>query len=182
MTDTQRNQLIVTPLESTHPEIGRALWMLESARRRTDAVLNTLDAASLDWQPDWSEHSVGTLLYHIALVEADWLYVEVQGNPYDQPYPGALGELFPYPMRTANALTPVRGIGLEAHRARLAAMRAMLLDFYRTMSVEDFRQMRAMPEADVSPEWVLYHLSEHEDEHRAEIAMLRTQFKRAKLS
>lgn len=173
-----RRQLVITPLESTHPEIGRALWTLADARARTNALLEALsDPMVIDWKPEWALHSVGTLLYHIALVEADWLYVEVQGNPYDQPYPGALGELFPYKMRTDNALTVVNGISLEAHRARLATMRAMLLDFFRTLSIEDFRKTRAMPEAGVSPEWVLHHLSQHEAEHRSEISALWTAYK-----
>lgn len=177
MSATERRQLVVTPLISPHPEIGRALWMLENARDRTNWFLDRIDQGSLDWQPAWALHSIGTLLYHIAMVEIDWLYVEVMGHPYDQPYPGAMGVLFPYPMRTEGRLTRVVGVPLEEHQARLATVRQEVLDVYGKMPLEDFRRTRALPESDVTPEWVLYHLSQHEAEHRSEIAALQTQFK-----
>lgn len=48
---TERRQMIVTALPATHPEIGRWLWMLESARDRTDWFLEILIKA----------HSTGSL-------------------------------------------------------------------------------------------------------------------------
>lgn len=150
--------------------------MLEDTRQITAAHLLDLDPASIDWQPEWALHSIGTLLYHIALVEADWLLVEVQGHPYDQPYPGDMAAWFPYPMRTNNKLTRVTGISLDEHLQRFDAVRRALLDTFRAMSLDDFRRVRALPESDVTPEWVLHHLCQHEAEHRSEIAALRTQF------
>jgi uncharacterized damage-inducible protein DinB len=182
MSQSNRRQLIIQPDIDIHPEIGRALWMLETTRQRLNDLLDIVNPNSLDWLPDWSQHSIGTLLYHIALVETDWLYVEVLGHPYDQPYPGDIAALFPYPMRTDNALTRVTGLGMDEHRRRLAAVRRALLDVYRAMTPDDFRRPRAQPDYDVTPEWVLFHLSEHETEHRAEIAVLRTQFAREKAS
>jgi uncharacterized damage-inducible protein DinB len=34
------------------------------------------------WRPDAPLNSIGTLLYHIALVEADWLLEDIQGREY----------------------------------------------------------------------------------------------------
>lgn len=177
MSTTERRQLIVTPQTATDPQIGRALWMLENARERTNWFLDRIDQGSLDWQPAWALHSIGTLLYHIAMVEVDWLLVEVMGHPHDQPYPDALGELFPHAMRSDSQLTRIIGVPLSEHRARLAAVRQEVLRVYGSMTIEDFRRVRTLPESDVTPEWVLYHLSQHEAEHRSEIAALQTQFK-----
>jgi uncharacterized damage-inducible protein DinB len=42
------------------------------------------------------------------------------------------------------------------------------------MTLEDFRRPRHFPgQYDVTPEWVLYHLMEHEAEHRGHIQTLR---------
>ena len=175
MSEPTRDQMIVQPDgASRDAEIARWLWMLEDTRRETEKVLRDLDDAAMDWKPDWALHSVGTLLYHIPMVEYDWLYVEVMEHSPDDDYPAAMLALFPHPMRTDGALTRVSGVSLADHRARMAAVRDALLDVYRAMSLEDFRRVRAFPDYDVTPEWVLHHLYQHEAEHRAELAALRT--------
>lgn len=180
MTQSRRQETI-QPVTAADPQIGRWLWILEDTRARTKKVLDELtDPAILDWKPDWVLHSIGTLLYHIALVEADWLYVEVLGNPDDQPYPSPIAALFPYPMRSNNALTPIVGIGLDKHLGRLATVRRELRTVFSQMTLEDFRRVRHLSESDVTPEWVLHHLAQHEAEHRSEIAALRTAFKAQK--
>ena len=44
---------------------------------------------------------------------------------------------------------------------------------YQQMSLEDFRRARVLEAYDVTPEWVLHHLCQHEAEHRDEIIALR---------
>jgi uncharacterized damage-inducible protein DinB len=176
MTQSRRQETI-QPVTAADPQIGRWLWMLEDTRALTNKILNDLDDPTvIDWKPNWALHSIGTLLYHIALVEADWLYIEVLGNPDDQPYPAPIDALFPYPIRSNNALTPVMGIGLNEHRQRLTAVRRELMAVFSTMRLDEFRRVRHLPESDVTPEWVLHHLAQHEAEHRSEIAALRTAF------
>src|SRR5687768_13446891 len=110
-----RRRLVMQPLVGYEPEVGRALWPLEDARRRTQHVLAGIDTKLVDWAPD-GEHSLGTLLYHVAAIEADWLYAEALGRPW----PPAVEALFPYPLRDAQGrLTAVTGESLEAHWARL---------------------------------------------------------------
>jgi uncharacterized damage-inducible protein DinB len=42
------------------------------------------------------------------------------------------------------------------------------------MTLQDFRRPRQLPEYDVTPEWILHHLMQHEAEHRGEMGILRT--------
>ncbi|MEO8394444.1 MAG: DinB family protein [Chloroflexota bacterium] len=172
-----RRKEFVEPIEGAQPEIARFLYGLELSRKRTNALLDTVDPASLDWLPDWALHSIGTLLYHIALVEADWLYVEILETPDEVSYDKLVKPLLPYPMRTGNALTPVTGRSLDEHRQVLNEVRRRLLDTFKAMSIGEFRRVRTLEETDVTPEWVLFHLTQHEAEHRSEIAVLQTQFK-----
>ena len=65
------------------------------------------------------------------------------------------------------------GLDLAAHLARLGAVRAQLLATFSAMSLDDFRRLRALPEYDVTPQWVVHHLLQHEAEHRGEIGVNR---------
>jgi uncharacterized damage-inducible protein DinB len=55
----------------------------------------------------------------------------------------------------------------------LDRVRATLLAALRSITVEDFRRLRHLDAYDVSPEWVLHHLMQHEAEHRGQIGELR---------
>ncbi|HUG16577.1 MAG TPA: DinB family protein, partial [Thermomicrobiales bacterium] len=55
----------------------------------------------------------------------------------------------------------------------LDAVRERLLDTVRALDLTDLRRPRSLPDYDVSPDWVLHHLVQHETEHRAEIAVTR---------
>jgi hypothetical protein len=67
----EREYFVVDADLSEEPEIGRWLWALEDERKRTKARLEGLPSELIDWPPPFGENSIGTLLYHIALIEAD---------------------------------------------------------------------------------------------------------------
>lgn len=164
-----RGRLVFLPLAGYEPEVGRAMWPVEDARRRTARTLAGADPKLVDWAPP-GDHSLGTLLYHVAAIEASWLYEEALGRPW----PSAVEALFAYPVRDERGrLTVITGESLEAHWARLTEVRRRLLAAYQTMTLDDFRRPRALPEYDVTPEWVLHHLMQHEAEHRGHMAALR---------
>lgn len=170
-----REQKIV---ESTHSvaEIGVWLWALQDARRRTNEEIAKLSEAMIDWQPDHGDSTIGSVLYHIALIEADWLYDEVLGL---DAYPEPAASLLPYPHRTKQGLlTPVLGQDLAQHCARLEQVRELLLATFNQMDLADFRRVRELAAYAVTPEWVLHHLCQHEAEHRSQIGSLRIAFER----
>ncbi len=71
----------IEPMPGYEPEIGGWLWALEEARRRTLRLVDRLDTRTLDWEgPDGRENAIGSLLYHLALSEVEWLYVGVYGQ------------------------------------------------------------------------------------------------------
>lgn len=165
-----KRQLQVQALPGYPPEIGRALWMMADTRRRTQEMLAGLAASSIDWCATEQDNRIGTLLYHIAAIELDWLYAEV----LEQEFPTAMVARFPYDVRDAQGrLTVVTGVALEEHLNRLDAVRAALLAAFRAISVEDFRRTRHLADYDVTPEWVLHHLMQHEAGHRGEIGEMR---------
>lgn len=171
-TETTAPLLSVAPLPGYEPTIGRWLWLLDDARRETKEALIGLTPAILDWVPPRSENSIGTLLYHIALIELDWLYEEALDS---QPWPEDLKPLFALAARDSQQrLSPLRGETLEVHLRRLDLLRRRLLVAFRGMSLREFRRVRHFPKYQVTAEWVLQHLVQHEVEHRGQIQLLRS--------
>jgi uncharacterized damage-inducible protein DinB len=155
---------------SPEPAIGPWLWALQDSRQRTLEELEQVAPAMVDWLPPDNQSSIGTVLYHLTDIEADWLYVEV----LEQSLPPAVAAFFPYLTRDAQGqLTQIQGFSLEQHLERLATVRGWLLDVFQQMDLADFRRVRTLPHYDVTPEWVLHHLMQHEAEHRSQIGALR---------
>jgi uncharacterized damage-inducible protein DinB len=166
----RRKNIVETTL-SHEPAIGAWLWALQDARQRTLEELERVSPAMIDWLPPENESTIGTVLYHLADIEADWLYVEV----LEQPLPPEVAALFSSPTRDAQGrLTQVSGFSLAEHLQRLETVRGLLLAVFQPMELAEFRRVRSLPDYDVTPEWVLHHLLQHEAEHRSQIGRLRT--------
>ena len=167
MTTTNRPSRYFTPPPTAEPIIGGWLAALEEARERTTTALSGIDQAMLDWQPPRGGNGIGTLLYHIAAIEADWLSVEVRE---EADYSPELLALFPHDVRDdARRLTVITGVDLAAHLARLDVVRGQFMATFAAMALADFTRIRALPQYDVTPQWVVHHLLQHEAEHRGEI-------------
>ncbi|CRK84759.1 DinB family protein [Neobacillus massiliamazoniensis] len=162
-----KRAILVSSLAGYEAEIGRWLWCLEDVRRTLITELTGINQNLLDGTMG-KRQSIGTLLYHIALVEADWLYVEVLGTDWDP----EIRSLFPLDSRTNGNLTHIEGQSLEEHIYRLKKVREVFLSYFRSMNLKDWRRPRSLEQYDVTPEWVVYHLIEHESHHRGQIFQL----------
>ncbi len=175
---TERVQRIIIPARATTTEIGKWLWALEDARARTKRMIEGITQPELDTLPDGLDNTIGTLLYHIALIEADYLCIDVMG--YDDYLPD-LKALLPLPDRSEDGhLSVVTGVALDEHLRRLDIVRQRLLELFTEMTPEAVVQPRDLPDwgYEISPEWTLYHLTQHESEHRGEIGSLLTLLRR----
>jgi hypothetical protein len=165
---TEREVLVLEPI-ADHAEVGRWLSAMEDARRDTLRELDGVSDAMVDRRVTDELNTIGTLLYHVALIEADWLLDDIFDDRGAWPT-----DVLPFGDRDPKGtLTEVRGEPLATHLARLAAVRALLLERMRPMTVEDLHVPRVRARYDVSAAWVLHHLLQHEAEHRAHIAWLR---------
>ena len=180
MNNFPRKVLAVDLEAGWEPEIGHLVWMLDAARRRTLEELEGISAANelaiLDWRAEPRANSVGSSLYHLAEIEASWLYDEV----LEQPVPGELAALLAHATRDVDGvLTHVTGQMLSEHLHRLEICRRHLLAAYREMTLEDFRRLRHLELYSVTPEYVLFHLMLHEVEHCSQIVESRRAAERA---
>jgi len=167
----RRRQRLVLESVADDPEVGRWLAALEDGRRDTLRELETVRPEMLDWRPDAPLNSIGTLLYHIALVETSWLLEDIfEGDPG----PEWLPALLPFEDRDGTGrLIQVEGETIAEHLERLAAIRTYLLDRLRPMTADDFHRPRRLADYDAAPDWVIHHLLQHEAEHRSHVAWLR---------
>lgn len=165
-----RDQLLVHTLPGYEPTVGRDLWRLQEGRERTLEVVRTLSEGDLEYALSGGRNTTSTLLYHLAAIEADWLYAEVLETPFPEP----ILALFPFDVREASGrLTPIAGMSLKAHLERLEAVRQALLHAFEGMTLDEYRRPRTLPDYDVTPEWVLHHLLQHEALHRGQILQQR---------
>lgn len=168
---SERERLILEPGDANDPEVGRWLAALEDGRRDTVAELDGVRDGMVDARPPGSENTIGTSLYHVALIEADWLFDDMLGQDLGDT---ELAPLFPFDARDeAGILTGVAGVSLTEHLERLAQVRATLVKRVAPMSIEGFTTARQRIDYDVSPVWVIHHLLQHESEHRSEIGWLK---------
>lgn len=171
-------ELQITPLAGYDAEIGRWLWALQDVRRRyTMRLLQDLDPRLVDWEgPDGRENAIGSLLYHIALVEVGWLFGDVMGMTE---LPPRVEPDFPFSSREPDGrLTRVLGAPLADHVARLERSREAFLDQMREVPSDEWRRLRRPPDFDevnyeVTPEWAVFHLVEHEAGHAFQISALK---------
>jgi len=165
-------QRVITPLPASHPELGRWLWALEDTRARTKVAVTGLDQAALDWTGPGVENAIGSLLYHLALIEFDYLYADILGEDY----PEGSEAFLPHSDRDGDGnLSVIRGVSLADHLARLDEVRRQLLQRVSVLSAEQLETVRTLPDWDyaISPAWTLHHLMQHEAEHRGQIAAIR---------
>jgi hypothetical protein len=173
MATTPRERLALDPI-ADDPEVGRWLAALEDGRLDTVRELERVTPEMVDWYPDAPLNSIGSLLYHIALIEADWVVNEILELGDDVP---ELNPLLPWPDRVAGGhLTRVDGQSLSAHLERLAGVRRFVLERLGPMTNEDFHRVRQLERYDVAPDWAVHHIIQHEAEHRSHIAWLRDTF------
>lgn len=170
--EVRRDVLDVWP-GSADAEAGRWLSALDEIRHGTNNVLDQIDPAAIDADLGDGGDTLGTVIYHIALVEIDWVYSDIAGREADIPR-----ELLPWDDRVEDGkLTPVLGETLAQHRARLDAVRELIVPVITGLSNEDFVRVRDRPWGQVSAAWVLFHLIDHELDHRHRLSQIRDRFR-----
>ncbi len=174
--------LTVEALPGYPSEIGTWLWAMQEVRRRTLRLAEGLDQRTLDWEgADGRENAIGSLLYHIALVEMHWLYEDVMQR---DDLPSTLKPDFPFGTREADGhLTRVLGVPLAEHVARLNRSREVFLEEFRAISPDEWRRLRRPYDFEkvkyaVTPEWAVFHLVEHEAGHGFQISSLKARARR----
>lgn len=164
---------VVTLPDTVDARVGEALWRLHDTRQRTLEVLRTVEPGWMERMPVVGENTIGTLLYHVALIELDWLFADL----LHEPFPSDAEAWFPTDVRDAAGL--LRAISpepLERHLERLAWVRSHLDQQVSQLDSADLDRVQEKKGVQSSGAWVLHHLAQHEAEHRGQIQAILTGF------
>ena len=176
--DEPKRRLSVEPPKGFPDAMGLWLWGLQAVRRDTLKSVAGLDQATLDWEgEDGADNAIGSLLYHIGLVEMSWLYLDI----LEKDLPADVQVDYPQPMADASSrLARVLQVPLDEHLARLERSRQILLEAMAGMTLADWRRLREPSDVEyqVTPEWVIFHLIEHEAGHAYQIRSIKRRAKR----
>jgi uncharacterized damage-inducible protein DinB len=170
---SQRDRLVLQPIAGA-PQVGLLLAALEDGRRRTLLELTSVDEEMLGRRPTALPlHTISQLLYHVALIEADWVLTEIQELPESE-WPSWVEAAFPIDVRDGGGrLSDIPPEPMRSALERLARVRSHALDAIGALDEAELHRIRSLPPYDVSPAWAIHHLVQHEAEHRAQIAMTR---------
>lgn len=149
------------------------MWAMQATRSRTLELVEGLDQSTLDWEgPDGLDNPIGTLLYHIALAEMSWLYLDI----LEETFPPEVKDDFKFDMvDSQNEITRVANVSLEEHLGRLARSRSLFLNAFHKITLDDWRRSRNPEDVEykVTPEWAVFHLVEHEAGHAFQISSIK---------
>jgi len=152
------------------PIVARYLAMSADCRLLTMDSIKDLRFDLLYWRRSDFDSNISDLLYHIAYVEADWLFTSV----LETSIPAKITQDLTYQDRDKHGrLVHIGEEELESSLVRLQKVRTKLNETYASMDMTEFRRLRRSEKYDVSPEWVLHHLLQHEAEHRGQINLLK---------
>ena len=147
-----KETLAIHSLEGYAAPVGYALACLEKERERTRETVAELSVEALDAHADGFPNSIGTLLYHVAAIELDWLYTEI----LERGIPDSFTALFSVDVRDGDGrLSSVSGTELSEYLRRLDTVRQALFVNLQDMNSEDFYRLRHLDPYDVNPAWVL---------------------------
>lgn len=155
--------------EGVDRRVGALLWRLEDERERTFLVLEGLSDERVNEPPAIGRNTIGSLLYHVAAIELDWLYADI----LQEPFPEGVADWFPVDVRDqAGDLSSVHE-PLARLTERMTSVRAQLVARVSMLTSEALDEEHENDGAWTTPALVLHHLAQHEAEHRGHIELLR---------
>ena len=150
------------------PRVAFLFSMMDKTRERLLRSVDGLSDEELDYSPDM-EHveTIGTLLLHIAGVEWSWIFEDIDGEEMDYEkwkYAFALRE---------EGLSQLTKQGLQFYIDRLAEVRSQVFLRLRNLDDSNLHVLVDVGSAEVSVEWILFHILEHEAMHIGQISVLK---------
>lgn len=148
------------------PRVALLYSMMEKARERLLNRIESLSDVDIDYSPHGrSIETIGTLLFHIAAVEWSWIFEDIGGEEMDyEKWKQA------FPLR--EDIDQLTGQRVEFYFDRLNEVRQEVLEWLKGIDDEELDRLIDLGHAEVSIEWVLFHLIEHEAMHIGQISVL----------
>ena len=164
------NPFVIGDVEGFTPQIGRLVGMMRYARRTTLGAVEGLTVAELDHLQDPASNTIGSLLLHIAAVEA-WYQANTfagrEWTPAERARWGIAMDL------GDGARQAIRGYPLEYYGGELEAVRTRTLQELRLRDDAWLALKGPFFDGEVNNYFKWFHVFEDEINHRGQIRWLR---------
>lgn len=169
-----RKRYDVTPDADLHPQFGTFLKMFDDGTREWTTDLGEVSEDAIVWQPYPNAHSIGTVMLHIADVEASWIQSTIAGQKRSEDELKTFlsketdqdGEVWPTPPRKP----------LSWYLDHIKQVREKTNQIVRELNdPEELRSFGDKYEFTVG--WILHHVITHEAYHGGQAVVLSIQHK-----
>lgn len=166
MSEEAKRVITLDREDGLSPRVALLYSMMEKVRGRLFSRIESLSDVDIDYSPHGrSIETIGTLLFHIAAVEWSWIFEDIGRKEMDyEKWKQA------FPLR--EDIDQLTGQRVEFYFDRLNEVRQEVLEWLRGIDDEELDRLIDLGHAEVSIEWVLFHLIEHEAMHIGQISVL----------
>ncbi|MHA2065831.1 MAG: DinB family protein [Candidatus Thorarchaeota archaeon] len=148
------------------PRVAFLFSMMDRMRSRLLRIVEDFSDDEIDYSPDPERiESIGTLLLHIAAVEWSWIFEDIDGEEMDY-------EKWKHAFALREKIPQLTKQGLKFFIDRLIEVRSAVFVRLRNLDDSNLHTLVEVGNAEVSIEWVLFHLLEHEAMHIGQISIL----------
>jgi uncharacterized damage-inducible protein DinB len=148
------------------PRVGLLFSMMEKAREKLIDRIEKLTPEEMDYSPHGRRiETIGTLLHHIAAVEWSWIFEDIGDTAMDY-------EKWKHAFPLREDIDQLTKKGKKFYLDRLAEVRNDVFEWLKTINDDNLNRLIHLGDTDVSIEWILFHLIEHEAIHIGQLSIL----------
>ena len=146
--------------------VGFLFSMMQKTREKLIDRIKELTPEEMDYSPHGRRiETIGTLLLHIAGVEWSWIFEDIGDTAMDY-------EKWKHAFPLREDIDQLTKKGKKFYLGRLSEVRKEVFGWLKTINDDDLDRLIHLGDTDVSIEWILFHLIEHEAIHIGQISIL----------
>ncbi len=166
MAKDQRNTILLEQVEELTPRVGFLFSMMQKIREKLLRRIDELGFEEMHYSPHGRRiETIGTSLLHIAAVEWSWIFEDIGDTPMDY-------EKWKHAFPLREDIDQLTGKDKDFYLQRLSEVRKEIFDWLKSIDDDTLDRMVPLGDTDVSIEWILFHLIEHEAMHLGQISIL----------
>ena len=168
MSEESKDLITLNRRGDLSPRVAFLFSMMDRIRSRLLRVIEDLTDDVIDYSPDVEGiETIGTLLLHIAGVEWSYIFEDIGEEEMDyEKWKHA------FALREEN-LPQLTKQSLQFYIDRLTEVRSEVFTRLRNLDDSNLHKLVGVGGAEVSIEWILFHLLEHEAMHIGQISILK---------
>jgi len=166
---------IIEPVKGFTPQIGTLVAMLNNMTARVEAQVRNMDRKSIDYLPDENANSIGTLVMHLAAVEANYQVYTFENRDFNE----AEKEKWQDAMDLGDkARKRFKGKDISYYLDQLHEVRKKTIEELRKRNDEWLLEVK--PGSDSNFYYAWFHVMEHQSSHLGQIRLIQKRLPKPK--